>query len=91
MRSTEYTYLTFSPKNLGHVKETTATTGDYSSSLQTGSSRKNQVSVSNFGEKLRIEENLLLIDCGVQRAQWRGFSSRGEMEIGEMTRLKKIT
>lgn len=31
MRSMDYTYFTFSPKNLGHLKETT--TRDYSSNL----------------------------------------------------------
>lgn len=41
---------------------------------------------------MRIEENLLLlIDCGRgQMAQWRDFRSRGEMEMKETTRLRKI-
>lgn len=70
----EYTYFTFSLKNLGHLKETT--TRDYSSNLETVSSGQNKVSVSNFGEKLKVKENLLLIDCRVQKAQWRDFRSR---------------
>lgn len=47
------------------------TTLPLETSSENKSSGENQVSIGNFGEKLRMEENLLPIDCGVQRTQWR--------------------